>query len=189
LALWEHVTFDISYADTDHNLLSGRSDDSTLSDSQRLLTHLDIYFDRHRGRMEYERYRSDISPRDRFSTFYNYTLQPMRRFSLGLGLSYAYDKLTDTKRETHVASFTANGTALLPYGVLARLNFFTRFLSQTEHDNVAIGGTLSFTYQYGWLRFELQDRLTWNYTKTKQDFDQTTKEIQNRFYFRLSRPF
>ncbi|MFQ5471283.1 MAG: hypothetical protein ACE5FA_00165, partial [Dehalococcoidia bacterium] len=189
ISLWEHVSFDISYADTNQDLLNGQSRDSTLSDSELLLTHLDLFFEHHRTRLEFERFRSEISPRDRFSVFHSYSVKPTRRSTLGLGATYAYDKLTDTHRETNVFALTADGTALLPYGVLSRLNFFTRYLSQNEQNSLAIGGLFSLTYQYGWLRFELQDRFTWDHSVAKENFSQTTDEIQNSFYFRISRPF
>ena len=90
---------------------------------------------------------------------------------------------------TNFWGVTANGTSWLPFGVLGRMNVFFRALDQEEQDSISVGSTLSFTYHYGRLNFELSDQLSWARIDAKQGREQRTTEILNSVYFRISRPF
>ena len=189
LFLWDHLSLDVSYSETDQKLIDGEVVDNTLDDTKRLFAYADAVFDNNRTRVEYERIWADITPRERVRASHNVSFRPTGRSSLGAGLTFSHDRLTDTDRVTNFYGTTATGTSWLPFDVLGRLNLFFRFLDQEEQDSIGVGGTISFTYHYGRLEFELRDQLSWTRIDASGGREQRTTEILNTVYFRIARPF
>ena len=82
-----------------------------------------------------------------------------------------------------------NLTTVLPFEILTRLNFLVRWIDQEEQRSLSTGPSLSLTYHYGRLRFQLTDRLTWRETESKSGTTQKTREWLNTLFFRIERPF
>ncbi len=189
LDLWDHVSGDLSYAKTDQKLIEGNSSQTRLDDSRRLLGRVDVTFQHSRSRFEYERYRSSINPRERYSVSQNFSFRPGTRTALGIGASYDRDKVLDPDRVTEAVSVSGNMTTMLPYQILTRVNLLFRWVDQVEQRTVGAGPSISLTYRYGRLRFQLSDRLTWRRTKAKSNTGRKTRELLNTVFFRIERPF
>jgi hypothetical protein len=189
LHLWDHFSLDVSYSQTEQKLLDGEVADNTLDDTKRLFAYIDAVFEHNRTRIEYERVRADITPRERVRASHNINFRPTDRSTIGAGVVYSYDRLTDTNRVTNFWGVNANGTSWMPFDVLGRVNLFFRALDQEEQDSISVGSTIVFTYHYGRLEFELSDRLSWNRIEASSGREQRTTEILNTVYFRISRPF
>lgn len=189
LDLWDHLSGDVSYTKTEQELLEGERGETRLDDSRRLRARVEVNFDHSRTRFEYERLRSSINPRERYSVTQDFSHRLGRRTSVGVGASYDHDRVMDPNRVTQAVSASGNMTTVLPFAVLARLNVVYRWIDQVEQRSQAIGPNLALSYRYGMLRFQLTDRLSWRRTKAKSGSGRTTREVLNTVFFRIERPF
>ncbi len=189
LHLWDHLTLDFDYTKANQNLIKGAERQLTLDDSRRIRTRVQLDFPLNRTRFEYENFDSDITPRERYTLTHDFSMRPTPRTSVGLGAGYDRDKITDTGRVTETVSFNANGTAVLPYAILGRLNVLARWIDQVEQETIGVGGTVAFSYRYRRLRFETHNQLTWRRTDSKSGMTRRTRELVNTFFFRIVRPF
>lgn len=189
LYLWDHINFDLSYSDTRADLLEGTDQDGTLADEQRFLTSLSTTLGRNRTRLEYERTRSNILPRERYTATHSVGFQPNRRTTMDIGAGYSHDVITDPRRVSDVYSAGVTSTTVLPLAVLGRLNLYFRYHDEAEQNAAAQGGVVSLIYQYRRIRFQLQERLSWTRVDTKIGEKQHIKELVNTVIFRVERPF
>ncbi len=189
LNLWDHLTVDVSHTHTDQTLLQGKRDQFSLDDTKRLLALAEFRYRNTRTRFEYERLWSLITPRERFSLSHDVSFRPTRLSTLGAGAGYDRDRITDVDRLTQAVSFNLTGGIVLPYRIVARGSFLLRWLDQPEQDSLGATSTITLSYQYGRLRFNLQDRLNWRQTDSKLGVTRKTDEIINTLFFRVERPF
>jgi len=189
LNLWRHVVLDVSYTQTNQDLLKGIEESSTLDDSTLLLGRLDLTFPNNRTHLEYENFESNITPRERYRVSHNLSFQPTGWMSLGLGAAFSHDEVTDTGRVSETFLVDGNATTWLTQSLLMRLRFLARQLEQEEQSTLTSGGSLIFAYRYGRLRFELENRLTWNRTDRKTGTEQRTEEVFTSVFFRVTRDF
>ncbi|MCP5041646.1 MAG: hypothetical protein GY944_11515 [bacterium] len=189
LDLWDHFRGDVSYAKNDQTRIEGDSRQTRLDDSRRLLGTVAVTFPHSRSRFEYERFRSSINPRERYSVSQNFSHRPGPRTSLGVGASYDHDKIMDPDRVTEAVSASGTMTTVLPYQVITRLSLLFRWVNQVEQRSLGASPSLSLTYRYGRLRFQLKDRLTWRKTTSKSSSGRETRELVNTVFFRIERPF
>jgi hypothetical protein len=189
LNLWEHYSGDVSYARTDQHLIDGIEEQTRLDDSRRLLARLEANFAHSRTRFEYERFKSSINPRERYTVTQDFNYRPGRRTSLGFGAAYDHDRIEDPNRTSETISSTLNLTTVLPFEILTRVNALFRWIDQEEQRSISAGPSISLTYHYGRLRFQLTDRLTWRRTESTFGSNQTTREWLNTVFFRIERPF
>ncbi len=111
------------------------------------------------------------------------------RSTLNVGAGYDRDRVTRPNRTTQSVTGTANMTTVLPYGILARLNLLFHWIDQVEQRSLGVGPTLSLSYRYGQLRFQLDEQLSWRQTESKSSSNRTTRELINSIFFRIERPF
>ena len=189
LNLWKHYSGDVSYARTDQHLIDGIEEQTRLDDSRRLLARLEANFEHSRTRFEYERFKSSINPRERYTVTQDFSYRPGRRTSLGFGAGYDHDRIEDPNRTSQAVSSSLNLTTVLPFNVLTRVNALFRWIDQEEQRSISAGPSISLTYRYGRLRFQLTDRLTWRRTESTTGSNQTTREWLNTLFFRIERPF
>jgi len=179
----------VSYAKTDHHLIDGIEEQTRLDDSRRLLARIEANFAHSRTRFEYERFKSSINPRERYTVSQDFSYRPGRRTSLGFGAAYDHDRIEDPNRTSQAVSASLNLTTVLPFEILTRVNALLRWIDQEEQRSISAGPSISLTYRYGRLRFQLTDRLTWRRTESTSGSNQTTREWLNTLFFRIERPF
>lgn len=189
LDLWDHLTLDVSYTDTTQDLLEGFEDDSTLEDSTQFIARANLVFGRNRTHFEYEKLRSTITPRERYIATHTVTFRPTRRSSLGFGVGYTHDEITDTGLISDSYSINANATAWLAPRLFGRLHLVVRQIDQNTQDNLTAGGALSFTYHYGLLRFELEGTADWTRSDQKTGLTRRIEETFTGVFFRVTRYF
>lgn len=189
LDLWDHLILDISYTDTTQDLLSGFAEDSTLEDSTQFIARADLIFGRNRTHFEYEKLRSTITPRERYIATHTVSFRPTTRSSLGLGVGYTHDEITDTGLVSDSYSANASATAWLAPRLLGRLNLVARQIDQDTQDNLSVGSSLSFTYRYGRIQFELEGTADWIRTDQKSGVTRRIEETFTGVFFRVTRYF
>jgi len=189
LDLWDHLTLDISYTDTTQDLISGFAEDSTLEDSTQFIARADVIFGRNRTHFEYEKLRSTITPRERYIATHTVSFRPTRRSTLGFGVGYSHDEITDTGLVSDSYSVNASATAWLAPRLLGRLNLVARQINQDTQDNLSVGSSLSFTYRYGRIELELEGTADWTRTDQKSGITRRIEETFTGVYFRVTRHF